>query len=79
MMIAYFAQHKTAANVLMIAILLLGIYALPKMQKDTFPLAPTTNIEVKVSYPGASPKEVADEICIPLQDAMDKLDGIWRS
>ncbi|MBD0788257.1 efflux RND transporter permease subunit [Vibrio sp. Y2-5] len=77
-MIAYFAQHKTAANVLMIAILLLGIYALPKMQKDTFPLTPTTNIEVKVSYPGASPKEVADEICIPLQDAMDKLDGIYE-
>jgi multidrug efflux pump subunit AcrB len=76
MMIAYFAQHKTAANVLMIAILLVGIYALPKMQKDTFPLAPTTNIEVKVSYPGASPKEVADEICIPLQDALDKINGI---
>ncbi len=75
-MIAYFAQHKTAANVLMIAILLLGIYALPKMQKDTFPLAPTTNIEVKVSYPGASPQEVADEICVPLQDAIDKLNGI---
>lgn len=75
-MIAYFAQHKTAANVLMIAILLLGIYALPKMQKDTFPLTPTTNIEVKANYPGASPQEVADEVCVPLQDAIDKLNGI---
>ncbi|WED24864.1 efflux RND transporter permease subunit [Vibrio sp. JC009] len=54
-MIAFFARHATGANVLMIAILLLGAFALPKLQKDTFPITPTKDIEVRISYPGASP------------------------
>ncbi|ENF8747389.1 efflux RND transporter permease subunit [Vibrio fluvialis] len=75
-MIAYFTRHKTAANVLMLVILLLGGFALPQLQKDTFPLTPTRNIEVRVTYPGASPSEVAQELCIPLQDAIDQLNGV---
>lgn len=61
-MIAFFARHPTAANVLMIAVLLLGAFSLPKLQKDTFPLTPTKDIEVRVSYPGASPIEVMEEV-----------------
>ncbi|ELO1811165.1 efflux RND transporter permease subunit [Vibrio fluvialis] len=75
-MIAYFTRHKTAANVLMLVILLLGGFALPQLQRDTFPLTPTRNIEVRVTYPGASPSEVAQELCVPLQDAIDQLIGV---
>lgn len=76
MMLNYFIRHKTVANVLMLAILLLGAFALPQLQKDTFPLTPTRDIEVRVNYPGASPQEVAEEICIPLENAIDRLDGV---
>ena len=75
-MIAFFAKHPTAANVIMFAILLLGILALPQLQKDTFPVTPTRNVEIKVSYSGASPQEVALEICEPLEEALDGLSGI---
>ncbi len=75
-MISYFARHPTGANVLMIAVLLLGIYALPNLQKDTFPITPTKDIEIKITYPGASPMEVMEEICYPLEDSLDKLNGI---
>ncbi|WCE31675.1 efflux RND transporter permease subunit [Vibrio sp. SCSIO 43137] len=75
-MITYFTRHATGANVLMIAVLLLGFFALPKLQKDTFPVTPTKNIEIRVSYPGASPSEVAEEVCSPVEDALDKLNGI---
>ncbi|MCF6281874.1 MAG: hypothetical protein L3J28_06615 [Candidatus Polarisedimenticolaceae bacterium] len=37
-MIRFFASHPTAANVLMIAIIILGLTALPKLQRDTFPV-----------------------------------------
>ncbi|WP_432454023.1 efflux RND transporter permease subunit [Agarivorans sp. QJM3NY_29] len=76
MMIALFARHATGANVLMLALLLLGAFALPKLQKDTFPLTPTKDVEIRVNYPGASPYEVLEEICLPLEDAIDKLNGI---
>ncbi|PWI34305.1 AcrB/AcrD/AcrF family protein [Vibrio albus] len=75
-MISYFIRHKTVANVLMIAILLLGLFAVPKLQKDTFPVTPTKDIEIKVSYPGATPGEVASEVCPLLEDAVDQLSGI---
>ncbi|WP_375748514.1 efflux RND transporter permease subunit [Vibrio sp. HN007] len=75
-MIAYFARHATGANVLMIAVLLLGAFALPALQKDTFPITPTKDIEVRINYPGATPKEVVEEVCYPLEEALDKLTGI---
>ncbi|CAE6949750.1 efflux RND transporter permease subunit [Vibrio sp. B1FLJ16] len=75
-MIAFFARHATGANVLMMAVLLLGGFALPKLQKDTFPLTPTKNIEVRIVYPGASPFEMMEEVCYPLEDSLDKLSGI---
>jgi multidrug efflux pump subunit AcrB len=75
-MIAYFAKHPTAANVIMFAILLLGMLALPQLQKDTFPVTPTRNVEIKIGYSGASAQEVAQEICEPLEEALDGLSGI---
>lgn len=75
-MIAFFARHPTAANVIMIAILILGGLSLPKLQKDTFPVTPTRNVEIRVGYPGASPQEVAEEICEPIEEALDTLTGI---
>ncbi|UGA56782.1 efflux RND transporter permease subunit [Vibrio sp. VB16] len=75
-MIAFFARHSTGANVLMITILLLGAFALPKLQKDTFPVTPTKDIEVRINYPGASPMEVLEQVCSPLEDSLDKLNGI---
>ncbi|MDA7747319.1 efflux RND transporter permease subunit, partial [Psychromonas sp.] len=70
-MISYFVKHATAANVVMLAILLLGILALPQLQKDTFPVTPTRNVEIRIGYPSASPQEVALEVCEPLEEALD--------
>jgi multidrug efflux pump subunit AcrB len=75
-MIAFFAKHSTAANVIMIAILMVGVFTLPQLQKDTFPVTPTRNVEIRIGYPGASPQEVSLEICEPLEEAMDALNGI---
>jgi HAE1 family hydrophobic/amphiphilic exporter-1 len=75
-MIAYFAKHPTAANVIMFTILILGALSLPQLQRDTFPVTPTKNVEIRVGYPGASSQEVAKEICEPLEEALDSLSGI---
>ncbi|MBE9558024.1 MAG: efflux RND transporter permease subunit, partial [Proteobacteria bacterium] len=59
-MIRYFGNHPTAANMLMIAIAVLGLVSLPKLQRDTFPVIPPTEVEIRASYPGATPAEVED-------------------
>ena len=72
-MIRYFAAHPTAANILMVAIILLGMAALPTLNKETFPRIQTNQVQVTVPYPGASPSEVEEGICNRLEDATDGL------
>lgn len=70
-MIRFFAGHPTAANLLMVAILVLGGMALPQLQRDTFPLIPATEVEISVKYPGATPADIELAICQPIEDALD--------
>lgn len=70
-MIRYFAAHPTAANILMFIILLLGIAALPELDKETFPEIKLYKVQVTVHYPGASASEVEEGICNRLEDNTD--------
>jgi len=75
-MIRFFARHPTAANVLMLAIIMMGLAALPKLQRDTFPVIPASEVEIRVAYPGATPEEVEDAICQRIEDALDSVAGL---
>lgn len=70
-MIRFFAEHKNAANILMMAIVLLGLATLPSLNKETFPEIKNRNVQVSVAYPGASPLEIEESLCQPLEDATD--------
>lgn len=70
-MIRYFAAHPTAANILMIAIILIGMAALPTLNRETFPEVKANKVKISVPYPGASPAEVEEGICNRLEDATD--------
>jgi len=70
-MIRYFAAHPTAANILMIAIILLGLSSLSGLNKETFPQLKSDKVQVKIPYPGASPEDVEEGICNRLEDATD--------
>lgn len=72
-MLRYFAQHPTAANLLMAAVLILGFSALPQLQRDTFPTIPATEVQVQVSYPGATPAEVEDAICQRIEESLESV------
>ena len=70
-MIRYFAAHPTIANILMFVILLLGITALPGLNKETFPEIKLNKVQVTVNYLGASAAEVEEGICNRLEDSTD--------
>lgn len=72
-MILYFARHPTAANLLMLALIVLGLLTLPKLQRDTFPVIPATEVEVRLAYPGATPLDVEEAVCYRSEDALDKI------
>ena len=70
-MIRYFVAHPTAANIFMVVIILLGLVALPTLNKETFPEIKANKVKVSVPYLGASPNEVEEGICNRLEDATD--------
>ncbi|KFI11175.1 efflux RND transporter permease subunit [Vibrio coralliilyticus] len=75
-MIRFFAKHPTAANLLMLTLLILGITSLPNIKRETFPEFDPPYIMAGVTYPGASPQEVEESICVRLEDAVDGLANI---
>ncbi|MDJ0807258.1 MAG: efflux RND transporter permease subunit [Gammaproteobacteria bacterium] len=78
-MIAWFTHHPTAANLLMGAIVLLGLVALPGLQRETFPEIENDKVEVRVIYKGATAAEVEDAICRRLEDATESVVGLDES
>ncbi len=70
-MIAWFARHQTAANLLMAAIMLLGLVAVPGLQRETLPEIKNDKVEVRVIYKGATADEVEDAICRRLEDVLE--------
>lgn len=75
-MIRYFASHPTAANLLMIGMMLLGLIALPKLQRDTFPIIPATEVSIRIPYPGSTPADVENVVCQRIEEAMDNVSGL---
>jgi len=73
-MIRLFAAHPTAANILMVIIMVVGLIAVPQLQRDTFPVTPPSVVEVRITYPGAAPAEVEQAICTRIEDPIRGVD-----
>ncbi len=75
-MIRFFARHPTAANLLMLALLILGLSSLSGIKRETFPEFDPPYIMAGIVYPGASPSEVEESLCVRMEDAVDGLSNI---
>jgi multidrug efflux pump subunit AcrB len=76
--IQWFSRNHVAANFLMAAVLLLGITTWGKLKKEFFPEMSVDMITVTVPFPTATPEEVEKGICVPIEEAIQDLDGIDR-
>lgn len=75
-MIRFFATHPTAANLLMVAISVAGLLALPGLRRETFADFTPTEVEIRVAYPGASPEEIEETLCERLEDSLQGVAGL---
>lgn len=73
-MIRFFAGHPTAANLLMIGFIVLGLAFAGTVKRETFPDIPSDTVEVRVPWPGASAADVEQGICLKLEIAADSVD-----
>ncbi|ABV37522.1 acriflavin resistance protein [Shewanella sediminis HAW-EB3] len=75
-MIAYITRHPTLANLLMLSLLLLGLLNLGSIKRETFPEFAPPYVTATVVYPGASPIEVEESLCLRMEDAVDGLGNV---
>ncbi|MGH1355304.1 MAG: efflux RND transporter permease subunit [Thalassovita sp.] len=75
-MTGFFVRHPVAANLLMVLMCILGVSVLTSLERETFPEFAADTVGVGVIYPGASARDVDEEICAPLEDALTGVDGL---
>lgn len=70
-MIRFFIAHPTAANILMVLFLAIGLFSLPQIKRETLPQIESYQIDIMVPYPGATAENVEQKICLSLESALD--------
>jgi len=77
-MIAWFVRNPVASNVLMIAVVMVGAFTLADLRQEVVPTIEQEMVQVSVTYPGASPEEIEEAICMRIEEAVQGLSGVDR-
>lgn len=78
-LLSYFTRHRTAANLLLLMLLLLGTAAIPKMRAQFFPDVIVESVTVSVTWDGAGPEDVDGAIVQVLEPSLLAVDGVEES
>lgn len=74
--LAWMVQHKVAANLLMLVLLVGGLLFATQIKKEVFPEFELDMVTVAVVLPGASPEEVEQSLVLAIEEAVRGLEGI---
>ena len=64
------------ASMLILSLVVVGAAAYPQLGVDRFPSVDLPTVIVRASLPGASPEEMESEISVPLEEAINTVQGI---
>ena len=76
--VAWFANNRVAANLLMAVIVGAGLLALPDIREEVVPELDPEMISVMVPYLGAAPEEVEEGVCARIEEAVASLTGVKK-
>ena len=76
--IATFATHRVASNLLMFLFILAGLWALKKMNTQFFPNFELEYISIAVPWSGASAEDVERSIIIPMEQELKTLTEVKK-
>ncbi|WP_300087212.1 multidrug efflux RND transporter permease subunit [uncultured Nitrosomonas sp.] len=72
----FFIDRPIFAIVLSIIIFATGLIAIPLLPAGEYPEVVPPSVVVRAMYHGANPKEIADSIAVPLEEAINGVEGI---
>ena len=72
-------NNRVAVNLIMMFIIVAGLLTVMNMRREMFPQFALDMINVSVPYPGASPAEVEEGICIKIEEKIKGIENISRT
>ena len=76
--IAWWVRTPVAANLLMVGIVLAGYLGFLAMEREAFPQVSPNQVEIEVTWPGAAPQEVEEQIIIRIEEALKNIDRLYH-
>ena len=77
-LLAFFARHKVAGNLLMVLMILFGLLGLGQLNRQLMPDFTLEQIQIDISWAGASPQDLESNVIEPLERELLLLDNMDR-
>ncbi|MEQ8368565.1 MAG: efflux RND transporter permease subunit [Roseicyclus sp.] len=77
--LSYFTRHRTAANLLLVLLLVAGITAFPNMRAQFFPDVVSDEINISVQWDGAGAEDVDEAIVAVMEPTLLAVPGVASS
>ncbi len=74
--LAWWVKNAIAANLLMVAIIIMGAYGFFKLEREFVPAPKVTTISVSGAWLGASPNDIQEQIITRIEKSIEGIDGI---
>ena len=72
----FFIDRPIFAAVLSIIIFVTGLIAIPLLPVSEYPDVVPPSVQVRAQYPGANPKEIAETVATPLEEAINGVENM---
>jgi multidrug efflux pump subunit AcrB len=77
-LVSWFTTNPVAANLLMVFLVVGGMVSLSSIKQEIFPEISADMVSVGVVYPGASPEEIEESICVPIEEEVHTVEGVKK-
>ncbi|MCV2867180.1 efflux RND transporter permease subunit [Defluviimonas sp. WL0002] len=77
--LSYFTRHATAANLVLVVVMMAGLAAIPNMRTQYFPDVVVPEVDVTVVWPGAGAADVDRGIIEVMEPALRAVEGVERA
>jgi multidrug efflux pump subunit AcrB len=77
--LSYFTRHRTAANLLLVTLIVLGLAAFPNMRAQFFPDVVVDEVTVTVDWDGAGAEDVDEAIIAVIEPRLLVVEGVTQS
>lgn len=74
--IRFFVERHLLVNVATVSLIALGLFFIKDTPRDYIPSVSTPILHITAQLPGASARDIETKVTIPLEDAIENVDGI---